>query len=115
MPIHIEGAVDPSVACGAKVSQRNAPGAMSAMAFIVNPVNPKVGVILTSPVFSAMYSPYIFFISLLNPKAVKPLHEPNVVPRDEILVGCSGVVKCNVSMPQITDSYGCHARLRRAA
>jgi hypothetical protein len=36
------------------VSQRNAPGAMSAMAFIVNPVNPKVGVILTSPVFSAM-------------------------------------------------------------
>jgi len=27
------------------------------MAFIVNPVNPKVGVILTSPVFSAMYSP----------------------------------------------------------
>src|SRR6202140_231745 len=64
MPIHIEGAVEPSVACGANVSQRKAPGAMSAMAFIVNPVNPKVGVILTSPVFSAMYSPYIFFISL---------------------------------------------------
>jgi hypothetical protein len=63
MPIHIEGAVEPSVAWGANVSQRNAPGAMSAMAFIVNPVNPKVGVILTSPVFSAMYSPYIFFIS----------------------------------------------------
>jgi hypothetical protein len=67
--------VDPSVACGAKVSQRNAPGAMSAMAFIVNPVNPKVGVILTSPVFSAMYSPYRFFISLLNPAAANQLHE----------------------------------------
>ena len=48
---------------------------MSAMAFIVNPVNPKVGVILTSPVFSAMYSPYIFFISLLNPRALLQLHE----------------------------------------
>src|ERR1700687_2240386 len=74
MPIHIEGAVAPSVAWGAKVSQRKAPGAMSAMAFIVNPVNPKVGVILTSPVFSAMYSPYIFFISLLNPQAANQLH-----------------------------------------
>jgi hypothetical protein len=57
------------------VNQRNAPGAMSAMAFIVNPVNPKVGVILTSPVFSAMHSPYRFFISLLNPHALLPLHE----------------------------------------
>jgi hypothetical protein len=47
---------------------------MSAMAFIVNPVNPKVGVILTSPVFSAMYSPYIFFISSLNPHAFLQLH-----------------------------------------
>src|SRR5579863_1596056 len=73
MPIHIEGAVDPSVACGAKASQRNAPGSISAMAFIVNPVNPKVGVILTSPVFSAMYSPYRFFISPLNPHAVNQL------------------------------------------
>jgi hypothetical protein len=66
MPIHIEGAVEPSVAWGANVNQRKAPGAMSAMAFIVNPVNPKVGVIFTSPVFSAMYSPYRFFISPLN-------------------------------------------------
>src|ERR1700722_5409366 len=57
MPIHIEGAVAPSVAWGANVSQRKAPGAMSAIAFIVNPVNPKVGVIFTSPVFSAMESP----------------------------------------------------------
>jgi hypothetical protein len=56
MPIHIAGAVTPCRLI-AKVSQRNAPGAMSAMAFIVNPVKPKVGVILTSPVFSAMYSP----------------------------------------------------------
>jgi hypothetical protein len=47
---------------------------MSAMAFIVNPVNPKVGVILTSPVFSAMYSPYRFFISPLNPHAVMQPH-----------------------------------------
>src|SRR5579863_5797042 len=76
MPIHIEGAVDPSVACGANVSQRNAPGAMSAMAFIVNPVNPKVGVILTSPVFSAMYSPYRFFISPLNLHVLMQQQEP---------------------------------------
>jgi hypothetical protein len=48
------------------VSQRKAPGAMSAMAFIVNPVNPKVGVIFTSPVFSVMYSPFnlSFILSL---------------------------------------------------
>jgi hypothetical protein len=51
---------------------------MSAMAFIVNPVKPKVGVILTSPVFSAMYSPYIFFISLPNPSALTRLRGPNL-------------------------------------
>ena len=44
----------PVVAWAAKVSHRKAPGAMSAMAFIVKPVKPKVGFILTSPVFSAM-------------------------------------------------------------
>jgi hypothetical protein len=71
----MEGAVEPSVAWGANVNQRKAPGAMSAMAFIVNPVNPKVGVILTSPVFSAMYSPYRFFISPLIPTAKIRLHE----------------------------------------
>src|SRR5271169_4416003 len=75
MPIHIEGDVAPSVAWGAKVSQRKAPGAMSAMAFIVTPVNPKVGVILTSPVFSAMYSPYRFFISPLNHRAANQQRE----------------------------------------
>jgi hypothetical protein len=32
------------------------------------------------------------------------------VPRSEILVGLMGVVKCNVSMAQITDSYGCNER-----
>jgi hypothetical protein len=48
---------------------------MSAMAFIVNPVKPKVGVILTSPVFSAMYSPYIFFISPLIRRAANRPHE----------------------------------------
>jgi hypothetical protein len=41
---------------------------MSAMAFIVNPVKPKVGVILTSPVFSAMYSPlYILYLAAESP------------------------------------------------
>jgi hypothetical protein len=45
------------------------------MAFIVNPVNPKVGVILTSPVFSAMYSPYRFFISPPIPHALMRLHK----------------------------------------
>src|ERR1700739_1074909 len=74
MPIHIDGAVEPSVAWGANVSQRNAPGAMSAMAFIVTPVKPKVGVIFTSPVFSAMYSPYRFFISRLKRRAANHLH-----------------------------------------
>jgi hypothetical protein len=48
---------------------------MSAMAFIVNPVKPKVGVILTSPVFSAMYSPYRFFISPLDGRAANQLPE----------------------------------------
>ena len=44
------------------------------MAFIVNPVNPKVGVIFTSPVFSAMYSP--LFILYLDSASANPLHEP---------------------------------------
>src|ERR1700752_3614966 len=42
MPIHIDGAVAPAAACPAKVSQRKAPGAIRAMAFIVSPVRPKV-------------------------------------------------------------------------
>jgi len=46
MPSHMAGAVAPSVAWGRKVSQRKAPGAISAMAFIVNPVKPSVGFIL---------------------------------------------------------------------
>jgi hypothetical protein len=37
------------------------------------------------------------------------------VPRSEILVGLMGVVKCNVSMSQITDSYGCNPGLKGAA
>src|ERR1700693_3968100 len=45
MPIHIEGAVAPAAACPAKVSHRNAPGAISAIAFIVRPVSPTVGFI----------------------------------------------------------------------
>src|ERR1700694_3344444 len=75
MPSHMSIPVVPVVAWMKNVSQRKAPGAMSAMAFIVNPVNPKVGVILTSPVFSAMYSPYIFFILPLNPRRAIHLHE----------------------------------------
>ena len=39
------GGVCPAVACMKKVSQRKAPGAMSAMAFIVNPVKPNVACI----------------------------------------------------------------------
>src|ERR1700691_4929154 len=73
MPIHIEGAVAPSVAWGAKVSQRNAPGAMSAIAFIVNPVSPKVGVIFTSPVFSAMYSPLFILYFCLQTRRTEPI------------------------------------------
>jgi hypothetical protein len=45
MPAHIEGALLPAAACPAYVSQRNAPGAISAIAFIVNPVKPRVGFI----------------------------------------------------------------------
>ena len=42
MPIHIAGPVAPAADWPAKVSQRKAPGAMSAIAFIVNPVRPNV-------------------------------------------------------------------------
>ncbi len=53
MPSHMEGAVVPVVACKKNVSQRKAPGAMSAMAFIVKPVSPSVGFI-SGAVFSAI-------------------------------------------------------------
>jgi hypothetical protein len=53
IPIHIDGAVTPVVAWMRKVSHRNAPGAMSAMAFMVNPVKPNVGFI-SAVVFSAI-------------------------------------------------------------
>src|ERR1700686_3473931 len=42
MPIHIAGPVAPAADCPAKVSQRKAPGAIRAMAFIVKPVSPRV-------------------------------------------------------------------------
>src|SRR5579863_1666161 len=57
MPIHMAGAVAPAAACPAKVSQRNAPGAISAIAFIVSPVKPNVGFISTA-------SSAIWFFSL---------------------------------------------------
>src|ERR1035441_1280088 len=48
MPAHIDGAVAPAVPWATKVNQRNAPGAMSAIAFIVKPVRPRVGFIVGS-------------------------------------------------------------------
>ena len=54
MPIHMEGAVAPAVAWLAKVSHRKAPGAISAMAFIVRPVRPRVDFISTGA-FSAIF------------------------------------------------------------
>ena len=64
MPLHIAGEVAPSVAWVTKVSQRKAPGAMSAIAFIVRPVKPRVFFISTAVlvVFSAMtWPPLLFF------------------------------------------------------
>ena len=45
IPIHIAGAVIPVVAWMRIVSHRKAPGAISAMAFMVKPVRPSVGFI----------------------------------------------------------------------
>jgi hypothetical protein len=47
MPIHMDGAVTPVVAWIWNVSQRNAPGAINAIAFMVNPVKPNVDFIRT--------------------------------------------------------------------
>src|SRR5689334_19346477 len=55
MPIHIAGAVLPAVPWATNVSHRKAPGAISAMAFIVRPVNPSVGCI-SGAEFSAIES-----------------------------------------------------------
>src|ERR1035441_10778451 len=60
MPIHIEGAVAPAAACPAKVSHRKAPGALSAIAFIVRPVKPTVDFISTE--FCHKCSPKVFVI-----------------------------------------------------
>src|SRR6185312_1530549 len=69
MPIHMDGAVAPVAACGAKVSQRNAPGAMSAMAFMVRPVRPSVACI--SGALSAISRPYtdVLIFSNFGPQA----------------------------------------------
>ena len=53
MPTHIAGPVAPVAAWMKNVSQRKAPGAISAIAFIVRPVRPNVGFILGAS-FSAM-------------------------------------------------------------
>jgi hypothetical protein len=45
MPVHMDGDVTSSAPWIAKVSQRKAPGAMRAIAFMVNPVRPSVGFI----------------------------------------------------------------------
>src|SRR5215469_11427341 len=55
MPAHMAGAVLPAVPCATNVSQRKAPGAISAIAFMVKPVKPKVGFI-SAAVFSAIES-----------------------------------------------------------
>src|SRR5215471_9505636 len=55
MPAHMAGAVLPAVPCATNVSQRKAPGAISAIAFMVKPVKPKVGFI-SGAVLSAMES-----------------------------------------------------------
>ena len=55
MPAHMAGAVAPAVPWATKVSQRKAPGAMSAMAFIVRPVRPRVGFIVTSELSAIGY------------------------------------------------------------
>jgi hypothetical protein len=52
----MDGEVWPVVAWITNVSQRKAPGAMSAMAFIVRPVKPRVFFIVTS-LLSAIYVP----------------------------------------------------------
>jgi hypothetical protein len=52
----MDGALTPVVAWMAKVSHRKAPGAMSAMAFIVKPVKPKVGFISTGVVSAIHFS-----------------------------------------------------------
>ncbi len=58
MPIHMDGDVAPSAPWIANVSQRKAPGAIRAIAFIVKPVRPSVGFI-SGAVFSAMHhSPF---------------------------------------------------------
>ncbi len=53
----MEGAVVPAVPCCTKVSHRKAPGAMSAMAFIVRPVRPRVGFMVTSDLSAIGNSP----------------------------------------------------------
>ena len=62
----MEGPVAPVVAWMENVSQRKAPGAMSAMAFIVRPVRPRVFCISTVPtlVSSAMRNLLVVLIGL---------------------------------------------------
>ena len=64
MPIHMEGAVAPVAAWIANVSHRKAPGAISAMAFIVRPVRPSVAFI--SGAFSGISFPYLDVIRELK-------------------------------------------------
>src|ERR1035441_7507030 len=56
MPAHMDGAVAPAVPWATKVSQRKAPGAMSAIAFIVKLVRPRVGFIVTSELSGIVFS-----------------------------------------------------------
>src|SRR5208283_1822468 len=62
MPLHIAGDVEPVVAWTTYVSHRKAPGAMSAIAFIVRPVRPNVACILGAS-FSAILVLLMFFLN----------------------------------------------------
>jgi hypothetical protein len=55
----MDGAVAPAVPWATKVSQRKAPGAMSAIAFMVKPVRPRVGFIVGSALSAIVSSPKV--------------------------------------------------------
>src|ERR1700756_1553997 len=101
MPAHIAGAVAPAAACPAKVSQRNAPGAMSAIAFIVNPVKPNVGFISTASsaiwFFSLGFTESLtenlsVWVSLSTSRSVVGLHQRGCSSQDLARTGLKTIV-----------------------
>src|SRR5579883_2392103 len=81
IPNHMEGAVTPVFAWIAKVSQRKAPGAINAMAFIVRPVRPKVG--FSSTEFDLAFEyllPLLFFLDKVIAEHKSDFrHQPRLV------------------------------------